>query len=65
MIEKNYNSYLQMDLSRFIGQWVAILDSTIISNGKELKKVYKEAKELSKGRKPLFVHVPENDFVLY
>ncbi|AJF63113.1 MAG: Succinyl-CoA synthetase Alpha subunit [archaeon GW2011_AR20] len=65
MEEKNYNFYMQTNLSEFIGQWVAISESKIISHDKDLKKVYKEAKSLSKGKRPLFVKVPDKETMIF
>lgn len=65
MIEKNYNFYMQTDLSKFIGQWIAISDNKIISHDKELKKVYKEAKTLLKEKKPLLVKVPDKETMIF
>ncbi|MHB1868753.1 MAG: DUF5678 domain-containing protein [Nitrososphaerales archaeon] len=51
--------YSKHDLSRFAGEWIAILDNEVISNGKVLKDVYAEANSKAKGKKPFFIRVPE------
>ncbi|MEK6835294.1 MAG: DUF5678 domain-containing protein [Nanoarchaeota archaeon] len=65
MIEKNYNFYMQADLSKFVGQWIAISDNKIISHDKNLKKVYKESKELLREKKPLLVKVPDKETMIF
>jgi hypothetical protein len=47
------------DREQYRGKWIAILDSKIIAEGKDLAVVYKEAMEKGKGRTPLFEHVSE------
>ena len=43
------------------GKWIAILDSKIIAEGKELAEVYGKALAVAKGRTPLFEHIPEKE----
>ena len=47
------------DVERYKGKWIAILDKEIIAEGKILSEVYLEAMKKSKGRTPLFDHIPE------
>lgn len=44
---------------KYLGKWIAILDSKIIADDKELTTVYKEAMENAKGRTPLFEYISE------
>ncbi|MEX0655976.1 MAG: DUF5678 domain-containing protein [Nitrosopumilaceae archaeon] len=46
---------------QYRGKWIAIIDSKIIAEGKELSEVYKKALEIAKGRTPLFEHIPEKE----
>lgn len=49
------------NLEPYRGKWIAILDNKVIAEGMDLKKVYEEAMQKSKGRTPLFNRVPEKD----
>jgi Family of unknown function (DUF5678) len=49
------------DKSSYRGKWIAILDSKVIAEGKDLNEVYTKAIKVSKVRTPLFKQVPEND----
>lgn len=44
----NYESFISMDLNKFVGEWVAIDNNKVISHGKNLKIVYNEAKKFVK-----------------
>jgi len=44
---------------KYLGKWIAILDSKIIVAGKDLSAVYDEAMKEGKGRTPLFEFVSE------
>lgn len=65
MIEKNYNFYMKTDLSKYMGQWIAISDKKIVSHNKGLKKVYRETRGLLKEKKPLFVKAPDEETMLF
>ena len=42
---------------KYLGKWIAILDSKIIAEGEDLSAVYKQAMKEGKGRTPLFNYV--------
>lgn len=43
------------------GKWVAIVDSTIIAEGKNLTEVYQNAMKNTGNKTPLFHRIPEID----
>ena len=43
----NYQFFMKTNVDKFIGQWIAICDLKIVSHGKDVKKVFKEAKSKS------------------
>ena len=56
--------YSKTDLSKYAGEWIAILDHEVIAHGKDLKKVYSEANEKAKGKEPFFMKVPKSEQTL-
>ena len=44
-INKNYQSFMNFNVDKFIGEWIAICDEKIISHGKSFKNVFNEAKK--------------------
>lgn len=49
------------DKKQYRGQWVAILGSKVIAQGKAIDKVYAEAAKISKDKTPLFVKIPDKN----
>ena len=49
------------DAERYAGKWIAVLDSNVIADGKNIEKVYMDALKISNGRIPLFEYVPLTD----
>ncbi|MBI4147970.1 hypothetical protein HY490_01640 [Candidatus Woesearchaeota archaeon] len=54
---KNYDWFLQQDLSSYGGQWVAIIDNRIIGNGKDVDTLIKQAKKLYPNKIPFITKV--------
>ncbi len=46
-------------LDQYRGKWVAILDSKVLAEGKNLEEVYKKAMTEAKSRTPLFEYIPD------
>ncbi|MCX6748742.1 MAG: DUF5678 domain-containing protein [Candidatus Pacearchaeota archaeon] len=65
MNTENYNTFLKLDLSSYIGDWVAICDGKIVSTDGNIKKVYEDAKEKCPNKRPFITKVPEKDSVIF
>ena len=58
----NFKTFLELDLSDYLGEWVAISNNKIIAHSKdinELKKVIKNNK------KPLITKIPKKDTLIF
>jgi len=65
ILEKNYQYFMESDISQYIGEWVAIYEGKIISHGKNVKAVAENAKVLSKGKKFLLARVPDKEAMIF
>lgn len=52
------------DLGKYVGKWIGIVDSTVVSSGNVGKEVFAEAKEKCPGSTPLLLKVPTNTVML-
>jgi hypothetical protein len=64
-INKNYQSFMNLNVDKFIGEWIAICDEKIISHGKSFKNVFNEAKKKCPKHRPLFTRVPDNEAMIF
>ncbi len=64
-LKQNYEFYLQTNLENYLGEWVAICDNEIISHGKNVKKVFKEAKKKCPTKNPLLTKVPSKETLIF
>ena len=52
-------SFDKTDFEKYKGKWIAVLDGKIISSGKVIGEVYREALKTSGEESPLFEYIPE------
>jgi hypothetical protein len=63
-MENNYDWYVNADLSKFSGKWVAILDKKIIASDKDARKVIEKIKGRYPNSKPLLAKVASETLIL-
>ena len=65
MENNNYQFFMKTDISHYIGEWIAISNQKIVAHGKDVKQVFKEAKEKYPQNKPLITRVPEKETMIF
>jgi hypothetical protein len=53
--------YHKTDLTKYAGEWIAILKDEVIAADKDLRIVYAKANSISKDQRPFFIRVPVMD----
>lgn len=64
-MKQNYQFYVEKNLDEYIGEWVVICDSKIVSHGKDVKKIFKEAKEKHPKERLLLTRIPEKETMIF
>ncbi len=65
MLDNNYNFFMKADLGNYVGEWIAICNEQIIAHGKDIKKVFKEAKQKCPRERPLLTRVPDKETMIF
>jgi hypothetical protein len=65
MTDKNYQFFMKANVDQYIGEWVAICDQRIVSHGKNVKKVFEEAKKKYPKERPLLTRIPEKETMIF
>ena len=65
MQEKNYQYYMNTDISEYSGEWIAVCDDKIVAHGHNLKEVVEQAKKNSAGKKFLLARVPSEETMIF
>jgi len=64
-MDKNYQFFMKENIDSYIGEWIAIAGQKIIAHGKDLKKVFKEAKEKNPKDRPMITRVPDKETMIF
>jgi len=63
MVSGNFNFFVQNDLGKYAGEWIAVSGNKVIANGGSATEVLEKATGKSKD-KPTIMRVPEDNQVL-
>ena len=64
-IQNNYQYFMNINVDKFIGEWIAICDERIVAHGKCFKDVFKEAKEKCAPKRPMITKVPDKETMIF
>jgi len=64
-LKQNYDFFIETDLKDYKGEWVAICDNKIVSHGKDVKEVFREAQKKYPDKKPLLSKVPSKSAMIF
>ena len=64
-MDKNYNFFMKLNVEEYIGEWIAICDQEVISHGKDVKTVFREAKKRCPKEKPLLTKIPDKETMIF
>ena len=64
-MDKNYSFFMETNVDHLIGQWVAICHQKIVSHGKDVKKVFREAKKKCPKERPLLTRIPDKETMIF
>jgi len=61
----NYQFFMNANLDRYVGQWIAICNQKIVSHGSNPKIVFQEAKKKCPEERPLLTRVPDKEAMIF
>ena len=64
IMDKNYDAFMKMNLSPYLGEWVAVCENKIVAHGKKVKNVFYEAKDRCPGKRPFMAKVPGKETMI-
>jgi hypothetical protein len=63
-MDKNYDAFMKMNLSPYLGEWIAVCENRIVAHGKKVKDVFYEAKSNCPGKRPFIAKVPGKETMI-
>jgi len=64
-MDKNYSFFMQANVDKYVGEWIAICEEKIVSHGKDVKAVFKQAKEKCPKGRPLLTRIPDKETMIF
>ncbi|MCD6369928.1 MAG: succinyl-CoA synthetase subunit alpha [Thermoplasmata archaeon] len=62
--DKNYEFYINADLSEYAGKWIAIVDGKVVASGERADVVYDQAKKIYPDKEVMLAKVPTEDTLI-
>ena len=62
--DKNYEFYINADLSEYAGKWIAIVEGEVVASGERADEVMKEAEEKYPNKEITLAKVPTDDILV-
>jgi len=63
-VDKNYEFYINADLSEYAGKWIAIVDGKVVASGDRADEVGKEAEKKYPDKTITLAKVPSDDILI-
>ena len=63
--ELAYNYFMETDISKYAGEWIAVAENRILAHGRNLKEVVERAKTLSGGKNFIIARVPSEETMIF
>jgi len=64
MDSKNYQCFMETDVSGYANEWIAIVDCRVVSHGADVRAVFKEAKQKYPKKKPFIARIPGEETMI-
>ena len=58
-MSKNYDYLMKADVSKYMGEWIAVSNKQIVSHGNDFKNVFYEAKKAYPNEMPFIALIPD------
>jgi len=59
----SFDAFLDMDTSKYLGEWVLISDNKVIDHSKDINDLQKQLKKCKKT--PLITKIPKKDTLIF
>ena len=64
MPSKDFDWFVNADLSRYRGEYVAIVDERVVTHGDNAKEVWRNAKRQYPDKSPALAKIPRDDILI-
>ncbi|MDD5148236.1 MAG: DUF5678 domain-containing protein [Candidatus ainarchaeum sp.] len=60
-----YNAYANADLSKYAGEWIALIGSAVVAHGKDFKELLARVKKEHPAETPFIAKIPAKEILIW
>jgi len=60
----NYGSFMKLDTSGYVDEWVVLCDGEVVAHGKDIKKAVAEAKAKCSSKRLMIAKIPSEETMI-
>jgi hypothetical protein len=64
-LKQNYDFFIETNLQEYEGEWVAICENKIVAHGKDIRRVFEDARKICPNSKPLLSKIPSKATMIF
>jgi len=61
---KNFQAFMKLDRTKYLGNYIVVIDGKVRFFGKDIKKMLQEAKRKYPGKTPLVAKIPREEVMV-
>ena len=63
-MSKNFQAFLKLDTSKYLNQYIVMIDKKVVSNGKDIVSLLKAVRKRYPSATPLIAKIPEKSVLV-
>lgn len=63
-MSKNFQAYLELDTSKYLNQYIIMIDKKVVANGKDIVSMLKTVRKKYPRRTPFIAKIPEKSVLV-
>jgi hypothetical protein len=63
-MSENFQAYLELDISKYLNQYIVIIDKKVVANGKDIVSMLKSVRKKYPHKTPLIAKIPEKSVLV-
>ncbi|MFH1778314.1 MAG: DUF5678 domain-containing protein [Candidatus Omnitrophota bacterium] len=63
-MSENFQAFLKLDTSKFVNQYVVIVNKKLFATGQDIERMLKKAREKYPGKIPFVAKIPDKELLV-
>lgn len=63
-MSENFQAYLELDISKYLNQYIVMIDKKVVANGKDIVSMLKSVRKKYPHKTPFIAKIPEKSVLV-